>query len=175
MKWSNVIIVVAVVSVLVVLLAVGFRFDPRAVPSVLEGQPAPACELVDLDGTPVQLQQFRGRPVVVNFWSTWCVPCKTEHLILQNTAKHYGERVQFLGIVYQDEEAAARDYLKKRGMAYPQMLDPGSKCSIDYGVAGVPESFFIDATGVIRHKEAGPLSGAAIAAVLDPLVVGGVR
>jgi cytochrome c biogenesis protein CcmG/thiol:disulfide interchange protein DsbE len=172
MKWRNVLIVFAITVPLLVLLAVGFRFDPHEVPSVMPGRIAPQCDLRTLDGEGVSLTDFRGKPVVINFWSTWCVPCEQEHALLQEAARFYGDRAQFLGVVYQDEEPAVRRYVARKGTAYPQMMDPGSRCSIDYGVAGVPETFFIGPDGVVAHKKTGPLSSMEIRQQIDPLLGG---
>lgn len=172
MKWRNVFVAMAIVLPLLILLGVGFRFNPHAVPSVLPGKPAPQCDLRSLEGEGVSLTDFHGKPVVVNFWSTWCVPCEQEHVLLQQAAEHYAGNAQFLGVVYQDEEAAVRRYVARKGASYPQMMDPGSRCSIDYGVSGVPETFFIDAQGVVAHKKTGPLVGPEIRAHLDPLLGG---
>lgn len=172
MRWRNVGIVAAVTLPVLILLGIGFRFNPHAVPSVLPGKAAPECDLRTLEGEGVALTDFRGTPVLINFWSTWCVPCEQEHDLLQHAAEHYGERAQFLGVVYQDQEAAVRRYVERKGSTYPQMMDPGSRCSIDYGVSGVPESFFIDARGVVTHKKTGPLSAVELRAQLEPLVGG---
>ena len=74
------------------------------------------------------------------------------------SARSWKERVEFVGVVYQDEEPKARAYLAQRGNEYRQFMDPDSKCAIEYGVAGVPETFFIDADGVIRYKQTGPVT-----------------
>ncbi|MEK7704984.1 MAG: redoxin domain-containing protein [Myxococcota bacterium] len=175
MNWRSALIGAVVVIPLLVILALGFGQDPHEVPSVLEGKPAPAFELATVDGKPMRLEEFRGKPVVINFWSTWCRPCKLEHGLLQQSARMYGERVQFVGIVYQDELEAVRRYLQAGGEAYPQLMDSGSKVAIDYGVAGVPESFFIDATGVIRHKQAGVLTPDVLRGTLDRLLSEGAQ
>ena len=83
----------------VVLLGVGFLFNPFALPDNMTGRPAPDFRLTDLDGNEVQLSDHLGRPVVLNFWSTWCIPCKQEHPVLLEAAKLYPE-VTFLGVVY---------------------------------------------------------------------------
>ncbi len=173
MKWRNVAIVAAIILPLLVLLAVSFRFDPRAVPSVLAGRPAPACDLRTLEGEATSLAALRGKPVVLNFWSTWCVPCVAEHALLQQAARSWGSRVQFVGVVYQDEPEAARTYLARHGSAYLQVLDDGSRCAIDFGVAGVPETFFIDAAGVVTHKQVGPVDAGLLRRHLAPLGAGG--
>jgi cytochrome c biogenesis protein CcmG/thiol:disulfide interchange protein DsbE len=114
--------------------------------------------LVTLDGKTVTSADLRGKPTVVNFWSTWCVPCKTEHDILQMGSKRYGDRVQFIGVIYQDTAEAARQYLTTRKNYYPQLVDTNAGLAIQFGVSGVPESFFVDPQGIVRHKEVGPVS-----------------
>lgn len=153
---------------MVALFAVSFGNDPRAIPSMLEDQPAPAFDLVDLDGNAVTLADLRGKPAVLNFWSTWCGPCKLEHGLLIEAARRYPD-VQFLGIVYADEESKVRRYLKKEGTAYPHLMDPDGRAAIDYGVAGVPESYFINPNGIIVHKQVGPVTVPLIQDLLGSL------
>jgi cytochrome c biogenesis protein CcmG, thiol:disulfide interchange protein DsbE len=173
MRWRNVFIVALVTVPLLVILALGFGQDPHAVPSVLPGKPAPMCDLKGLDGKALSLTDFRGKPIVVNFWASWCVPCEAEHQILQQTARTFGDRVQFLGVVYQDEPETARRYLARSGSAYPQLTDPESRCAIDYGVAGVPETFLIDPAGKVFDKVVGPVSPAPLAKALGDMLQGG--
>lgn len=147
-----------VILPLVWLLRSGFGNDPHEVPSVLENTPAPRFSLVDLQGKSWDLAALRGKPVVVNFWSTWCLPCKQEHPLFQQAALAYDD-VVFLGVIYSDEPAKARAYLEREGTTYSHLVDPDGRTAIDYGVAGVPESYFINAEGVIIHKQVGPLNG----------------
>jgi cytochrome c biogenesis protein CcmG/thiol:disulfide interchange protein DsbE len=172
MNWRVAGIVALLVLPLLWVLGWGFGHDPHAVPSVLESRPAPAFTLQSLDGKSVSLAGLRGRPVVINFWASWCEPCAVEHGALQAMAKAYDGRVQFLGIVYQDTAENAAQYLKSQGNAFPQLLDPDTRVAIDYGIAGVPESFVIDAQGVIRKKFVGVLNPGDLSAVLDPLLTG---
>jgi len=170
MNWKRALI--PAIFILPLLILVGSRFgsDPHAVPFVLGGAEAPAFSLRSIDGRDFSSAALRGKPIVLNFWSTWCVPCKTEHDILQMGASRYGDRVQFLGVVYQDTSDAAKEYLTKRLNRYPQLIDPDARVAIEYGVAGVPESFFIDPTGKVRHKEIGPVTPNLLFAKVDDML-----
>ncbi len=153
---------------LVALLASGFGTNPNAIRSQLVEREAPDFALVDLDGTPVQLSALRGSPVVLNFWSTWCGPCKYEHPMLLQAARANPD-VRFFGVIYQDETPKIRRYLALEGSAYPHLEDPGGRVAIDYGVTGVPESFFIDRHGMVVHKQNGPLDPTVLSAWLGAL------
>ena len=116
-------------------------------------------------GAPVTLAGLAGRAVVLNFWATWCVPCLQEHPALTSGARAWPE-VQFVGVVYEDEEARTGEFLEQQGSAYPSLMDPESKVAIAYGVFGVPETFFIDRAGRIVEKVAGPLDRETLAALV---------
>lgn len=136
----------------------GFGTDPRAVPFMLAGKPAPNFNLTRLDtGEAVTLDSFKGRPLVVNFWSTWCGPCKQEHPVLVWGAKQFSDQAQFIGVVFEDSEENARAFLQRQPTSYPNMSDPNSRMAVDYGCAGVPETYFIDASGNILDKHVGPI------------------
>ncbi len=158
----------AIVLPLVALLASGFGSNPREVPSVLEGAAAPGFHLVTLEGVEVSLDDLRGDPVVLNFWSTWCQPCRLEHPALQRAAQAWPD-VRFLGVIYNDDAEKSRRYLAQAGSAYPSLVDPGGRTAIAYGVAGVPETFVIAPDGTIAHKHVGPLSPAILQQYLAPL------
>ena len=153
----------------VTLLGVGFQFNPFALPDAMLNKAAPSFSLTDLDGNQVDLNDFEGQPVVINFWSTWCVPCKQEHPVLLEAAKLYPE-VNFLGVIYQDKPEPIRNYLKRNGTAYPHLIDSRSHLAIDMGVTGVPETYFIDRKGIIRHKSTYPVSLPYLAEKLEPLL-----
>lgn len=154
------------------LLAVGFRYDPRRLdPTVMHQQPAPPFALQTVDGQVVRLEALRGRPVVINFWSTWCIPCKQEHPVLLQAARRYPQ-VTFLGIVYQDTKLKVSNYLRRYGQGYQHLLDPSSRTAIDYGVTGVPETFFIAPDGTIAHKTNGVVVPQLIVEQLEPMLRG---
>ncbi len=139
-------------------LALGFRSDPKTIESPLLGKPAPAFELVDLDGTRVVLEDLRGKPVLINFWATWCQPCIAEHPVLQRGAQRWAGRAHFLGVIYHDEEDAIRSFMARRGGWGSTLVDPGSAVAIRYGVYGAPETFIIDARGIVRQKVTGAMT-----------------
>ena len=105
------------------------------------------------------LDDFKGRPVVVNFWASWCVSCREEARELEKFWQAVkGKNVAVVGVAIQDTVEAAQKFAKQYGKTYILGLDEDGKAAIDYGVAGVPETFIIDASGVIVHKETGPVT-----------------
>ncbi|HLJ66198.1 MAG TPA: TlpA disulfide reductase family protein [Chloroflexota bacterium] len=152
--WSLV-----VAAPLVALLALGFRHDPNAPYLPLLGRPAPAFTLQTLDGRSVSLSTFRGRPVVINFWASWCTSCRVEHRYLAQSWRDFSPRgVTFLGIAYDDSVGAARAFLKAHGGGWVSLEDPGGQTAVDYGVSGVPETVFIDRRGIVRFRSPGPVA-----------------
>lgn len=159
MNRTVLIVGVIIAAVLVAILFAGLGKDPSAIRSPLIGKPAPGFALREV-GTnrTVDLAQFRGKPVVLNFWATWCGPCWEEHPVLVANARMLQPNVQFLGVVFQDKEDKILGFLNQRGSSYPTVVDEAGKTAIAYGVGGVPETYFVDANGVIRAKYAGPMS-----------------
>lgn len=142
------------------LLAYGFRTNPREIPSPLVGRPAPSFRLTTFTGEPLSLESYRGRVVVLNFWASWCYPaCYEEAPVLEEGWRRWRDRgVVVIGIDIQDTEAAARKFIADFGLTFPNAPDPTGKVSIDYGVYGVPETFFIDRRGQIRAKHVGAVT-----------------
>lgn len=150
---------VIIVAPIVALLAFGLTRNPRELPFVLEGKQAPDFSLQTLEGKTVTLQSFAGKPLVINFWATWCGPCFYEHAILKEARETYEkEGIKFLGVVYQDQKENVIQFLKELGEPFLVLLDPKSQMAISYGVGGVPETFFVDAQGIIRNKFQGALT-----------------
>jgi cytochrome c biogenesis protein CcmG/thiol:disulfide interchange protein DsbE len=146
--------IVAVVG----LLAYGFTTDPRKIPSTLVGSQAPDFELRLLDGRVVRLSGFRGRAVFLNFWASWCPPCRAEARLLEEAWRQVKDReIVFLGVNIQDTDEGARRFIEEFGITYPNGRDPQSRIAIDYGVYGIPETFFIDREGRITYKHIGAL------------------
>ena len=155
-RWA---IPLSVVPVLV-LLAYGFRTDPRAIPSPLIGRPAAPFSLAAFDGGRVSLEAMRGKIVVLNFWASWCYPaCYEEAPVLERNWRAYRDKgVMVVGIDIQDTEEAARKFIAQFNLSFPNAPDPTGKVSVDYGVYGVPETFFIDRSGMIRKKHVGAVT-----------------
>lgn len=142
------------------LLFTGFGRDPRAIASPLIGRPAPEWTLATLDGGTLSSAELAGRPYVVNFWASWCIPaCVDEHPVLAAAHERYGDELVVVGVLYQDTPADAEAFLARYGDAgYPHVIDDGGRLAIEYGVTGPPETFFVGADGIVRDKQFGPLS-----------------
>jgi len=171
MSWKRLWIPLSILPILG-LLAYGFRTDPRAVPSPLVGRPAPSFTLALFDGGRLDLDDLRGKVVVVNFWASWCYPaCYEEAPALQEGWRAYRDRgAVVVGIDIQDTEEGARRFIEQFGLTFPNGPDPGGKISIDYGVYGVPETFFIDRQGRIRAKHVGAVTAPLLRERLEALL-----
>jgi cytochrome c biogenesis protein CcmG/thiol:disulfide interchange protein DsbE len=170
MKSLKFIIPLALFGVLVFFLWRGLSLNPREVPSPLVGKPAPAFALPTLaDGTTLKREDLLGKVWVLNVWASWCAPCREEHPLVIAFAKRSG--VPVYGLNYKDKPVAATQWLQQLGNPYAATLvDADGKAGIDWGVYGVPETFVIDKTGVIRYKHIGPLTEEAVRTRLEPLV-----
>ena len=147
------------------LLFTGFGRDPREVASPLLGRQAPAWTLTSLDGETLSSDDLAGRPYAVNFWASWCIPaCVDEHPVLADAHRRYGDDVTIVGMLYNDQAADAEEFLARYGDAgYPHVVDPDGRLAIEFGVTGPPETFFVDADGIVRAKQFGPLTHSLMA------------
>ena len=168
----------ALVVVVGVAALLGSRLgkDPALVDSPLIGQPAPDLTLPELEGPgDLSLADLRGSIVVVNFWASWCVPCRNEQPVLVAANDAYRDSgVVFVGISFQDQTSAAAAFLDElgRGEGYRYVTDPGSRAAVEFGVYGVPETYFIDRTGTIVAKVTGETDSALMAEALDAILAG---
>jgi cytochrome c biogenesis protein CcmG, thiol:disulfide interchange protein DsbE len=153
------------------LLAYGFQTNPRDIPSPLVGRPAPGFALTTFAGQPFDLEAQRGNVVVINFWASWCYPaCYEEAPVLEEGWRTWRERgVVVVGVNIQDTEDKARGFLADFGLTFPNAPDPSGKVAIDFGLYGVPETFFIDRQGRIRAKHVGAVTAAVFRAQVETL------
>jgi cytochrome c biogenesis protein CcmG, thiol:disulfide interchange protein DsbE len=158
LPWWTIPALLAAIAV-VGLLAYGLVSRQRGRPT--EG-PAPDFTVQTFDGQTLQLSEYRGTPVIVNFWASWCVPCRTEMPLLESTWRKYQGQVLFIGIDHVDTEPAARAFLEEFNVTYPNGPDLGGRVSDAYRIRGVPETFFIDREGNLRGVKIGPLSEAEL-------------
>ena len=160
-SWPILLVGMLMVLPLLVVLARGFSFDPRKIDSPLIDQPAPAFELPRLDDNSelVSLESLQGKPVLLNFWATWCVSCPQEHPWLVALERKHGDDVQFVGIAYEEKNSEIQGWLDRNGGAtFPTLVDINGKAAIAFGVYGVPETYIIDSQGVVRDKITGPVA-----------------
>ena len=156
---------VGVVAALLGLLAWKLTQDESKVTAELQrgGSPtAPAFTLERLDGKgKLDLASLRGKAVVLNFWASWCGPCKDETPLLQEGWKRWqGKDVVFVGVDVKDFRGDARDFLERYGVTYANVYDGKGSTVGRYGVTGFPETYFVDARGNVRHRIAGPVETA---------------
>ena len=128
-------------------------------PSQLVGQPAPEFTLESFTGQKVSLSDFRGKTLLVNFWASWCHPCREEAPALEKAYMSLSHKqVEFIGINVLDDRKSAEEYIKSFGGTFVNIYDPENSIHLDYGVAGVPETFFVNPEGIITGKHRGPLT-----------------
>ena len=152
-------------------LYAGLSLNPREVPSPLIGKPAPAFALPRLDDPTqtVKREDLLGKVWVMNVWASWCAPCREEHPLVVAFARE--RKVPVIGLNYKDRPGDARTWLERMGNPYAAtLIDFDGKVGIDFGVYGVPETFVIDAQGVVRFKHVGVLTRQVISQKIEPLL-----
>ncbi|PJB65233.1 MAG: hypothetical protein CO094_10495 [Anaerolineae bacterium CG_4_9_14_3_um_filter_57_17] len=174
--WIQV-IVWAALAVLMVIVALGLKRSQQG--TVAPGDKIPDFTLTFFDGytyqnqPQVNLSDLRGKVVILNFWASWCKPCEEEAALLEAAWKSYEAdgKVIFIGADYVDTEPEARGYLAKFGITYPNGPDLGTKISQFFRIKGVPETYFIDANGVLQYVQIGPFSSEAqIRQIIDTIL-----
>lgn len=182
MNWTRASIAMLAAAPLIALFAYGFTRNPSEIPSPLPGHDAPAFALAVFApgeaplarpvGDTIRLRDLAGKVTVVNFWASWCLACRDEHVTLSETARLYADRpTQFIGVLYNDRPAAGLRWIANMGgQSYPSVTDHRSRMAIDYGLYGVPETFIVDATGRIAYKHIGPISASVLRQWIDSLL-----
>jgi cytochrome c biogenesis protein CcmG/thiol:disulfide interchange protein DsbE len=168
LRWP----VIVGVALLAILLVVGAAQQGRqgSVAGALIGTNAPDFTLTTFDGSVVSLSDFRGRPVVINFWASWCPPCRSEAPVLDRVARaeRAAGRAVFLGIDVRDEEERARRFLADFSISYPNGVDPGN-VETSYHSIGLPFTVFVAADGTIARTWIGPLDEQRLATIIDEI------
>ena len=166
---------VAVLLAVLVLFGWALTREP-SVASPLVGKPAPTFSIPlfsDPDSV-LSLEGLRGRPVVLNFWASWCLSCRDEARVLEAGWRAHGPEVAFVGVAINDEGDASRGFISEYGKTYLLGPDEDGSIAVDYGLFGVPETFFIDGEGRILSKHVGPLAEADLETRIAELRAGRV-
>ncbi|HEY0422296.1 MAG TPA: DsbE family thiol:disulfide interchange protein [Rhodopila sp.] len=144
--------------------------DIHELPSAMIEKPAPAFDLVGLaDSRPLALAALKGHPFVINFFASWCIPCRIEHPLLMRLAEQ--NHLPLYGVAYKDKPEDASRLLATFGDPYRQIgVDQDGRVGLDFGVYGVPETYVIDSTGQIRRRFVGPLTAGTVNKELLPLM-----
>jgi cytochrome c biogenesis protein CcmG, thiol:disulfide interchange protein DsbE len=172
MKRAFYLLPLLVFLVIVTYFSVSLRpgHDTHELPSAMVEKPAPAFDLAGLgDGQPLALTALKGQPFVINFFASWCVPCRIEHPLLMRLAQQ--NHLPLYGIAYKDKPEDAARLLATYGDPYRQIgMDGDGRTGLDFGVYGVPETYVIDGTGRIRQRFVGPLTADKVEQQLLPLL-----
>jgi cytochrome c biogenesis protein CcmG, thiol:disulfide interchange protein DsbE len=150
--------IIFVISILTLLIyGLFFASNPKEIPSALVTTKAKPFSFTSFDGQKLSLNQFEGRPIVLNFWASWCFACRQEAHILEAAHQKYSPLgAVFIGIAINDKREDSLQFIQKYRKTYLLAPDDASgSISIDYGVTAVPETFLIDGTGIIQHKQLG--------------------
>jgi cytochrome c biogenesis protein CcmG/thiol:disulfide interchange protein DsbE len=155
------------------LLFAGLGRNPTDAPSPLVGKPLPSFADTSLEGDQFASADLAGKPAVINFWASYCIPsCVEEHPFLLGLQTDHGADLTLVGVLYNDAPNNALGFLARYGDGgWPNLLDASGRIAVELGVSGPPETFFVDADGVVRARHIGPLDGGSLAAGLASIGV----
>lgn len=167
-KRTGLIIAFAAILALLALLAWGLK---KVQAGPLENGIAPDFSITGFDGRPFKLSEHRGHVVIVNFWASWCPPCREEAAYLEQTWRKYeGQDVVFVGVDWVDTEKEARAYIKEFDITYINGPDIGTRAAQAYNIQGVPETFFVAKNGELRGVHIGPLASPQLDEKIEELL-----
>lgn len=168
---AQLLIPLAIFAAIAALLGIGLTRDPSRVPSPLIGEPVPDFAIPRLAQPEQRLRSeaLQGQPYLLNVWASWCAPCREEHPVLMEAARH--PELTVVGLNYKDNRLAARKWLRKHGDPYQATgFDKEGVAALDLGVYGVPETYLVDGQGIIRRKFVGALSQRQLQEVILPRI-----
>ena len=134
-------------------------------------RPAPGFILTTFKGTTISLEDLRGKPVVINFWASWCPPCRIEAPLIERTWRAYKNRgLIFLGVNIQDRKKDALNYIREFDITYSNGPDPSGEISIDYGVSGLPVTFFVSRKGEVIRRWVGAIEKRVLISSIEEIM-----
>lgn len=146
--------------------------EPTAAqPAPLVGHPAPEFALTAIDGSQIALSDLRGQVVLINFWATWCPPCRAEMPAIQQAYERFRDQgFTVLAVNQQEDSATVVQYMHDQRLTFPALLDSDTRVSVAYQARALPSSFFVDRRGIIRAVYRGPMSRGMIEGTVEQLV-----
>jgi cytochrome c biogenesis protein CcmG/thiol:disulfide interchange protein DsbE len=173
MPWRRLAITGLIIGPILGLLAFGFTRDARYITSPLLAKPATPFTVTLFDGRKITLDELRGKAVFLNFWASWCPPCRAEARDLEAAWQKVKDKdMIFIGVALQDTDKNSLEFLKEFEVTYPNGKDESGKIAVDYGTWGIPESFFIDPQGRITYKHVGGIRASLVLAKLEEAAKG---
>ena len=150
----------------------GLITNTESAPAAVRQGPAPAFHLEPLGGgPPLELASLAGSVVMLDFWSSWCAPCRAEAPVLAQVYREYaGEQVEFVGIAIWDSAGDVARHIRRYGLDYPNAIDARGTVAVDYGVRGIPEKYFLSPEGEVIAKYVGPTTAEVLRSILDQIL-----
>ena len=163
---------IAVVAATILLLVKGApESSPLTKPSPEAREPAPDFTLVTLNGGDFHFGDHKGKPILINFFASWCLPCREEMPVIEKIVREYGPKgVVFLGIAVDDTEEKMKDFIKKYGVTFPVGLDKTAKIQKSFDIYGIPTTYFISKQGIINYSHSGAVTEELLHHELDKLL-----
>ncbi|MFC4601308.1 TlpA family protein disulfide reductase [Cohnella hongkongensis] len=152
------IIGVLALAVLLVVAWTAFRSDNVGAGGIVAGAEAPEIHGIDTSGASIDLQNYRGQPVIVNFWASWCQPCVTEMPLIDEVYRSASDQFRLISVNVGDTKGTVNEFLTKYGLSFPVLIDATGKTAELYRVSALPATFAIDAEGRIRHAGIGQIT-----------------